>query len=665
MPGLDGSAATRPWAASALVAATTLLLAGAVFRGGGSGDGALPTLGSLAVVAAAAVLVAAAFGLLAVPRLERSGAIAVTASAALVGWVGLSVVWSIAGDRSWSGLGKGLVYLAFLTLGLALGASLGGRAVRTACAVVAIVLGAALGWALLGRAVPGLFPDGGRIARLREPVDYWNALALLAGAAVPLGLWLLTSVGGRLARAAGGLLTYAAVVALLLTQSRAGLVALVVVLGVWLSLSGRRLEGGLLGLAAGLPGLLVAGWAFTRPALVEDGALRADRVDDGVLFAVVALVGAAVAVALSLWTPAERLVALDRRRVATVLVASAVGLVVCGLAALVLAVGNPVSWARDQVSAGECSNDPGRLAELCANNRLEWWRDALEVARDRPVAGTGSLTFEIARKRVRGDGTPVLQPHSVPLQLLSDLGAAGLALGLLVVTAAGAGLVRSVRRLRPEPAEPAAGTGERDAAAALVCLPVAWAVHALVDYNLDFIAVTAPTLVATGVLLAAGRPAAGIASRTVTAAAAIAAATAVLVVLVSPALAERDVDRSARLLDLKRLSAAADAARRARSLDPLALEPVYAAAAAADRLGRDALARALYTKATRMQPENPEPWITLGLYELAAREDMCRAYAALNTAYTLDPNGRQWVPGGPLDQARDAVNAGACERGDG
>ena len=55
-------------------------------------------------------------------------------------------------------------------------------------------------------------------------------------------------------------------------------------------------------------GLAVAGWAFTRPALVEDGALRSDRVSDGRIFAVLTLV-AALAVALAAWrVPVRRLV---------------------------------------------------------------------------------------------------------------------------------------------------------------------------------------------------------------------------------------------------------------------------------------------------------------------------------------------------------------------
>ena len=98
----------------------------------------------------------------------------------------------------------------------------------------------------------------------------------------------------------------------------------------------------------------------------------------------------------------------DRRRVVGSLVAAAVVLVACGLIALVAAVGNPVSWVGDQVSSGECVNDPGRITDLCANNRPAWWGDAVKVFRDHPLGGSGALTYEIARKRVRDDGTPVL-----------------------------------------------------------------------------------------------------------------------------------------------------------------------------------------------------------------------------------------------------------------
>ena len=175
-------------AEAGLLVASGALLAGAVLAGGGSRSGSLDTVGIAAIVCAAVALAAALRGVLPLPRLDRPGAAAVAALAALTAWAGLSMAWSIAGDLSWEWLARGLVYLAFLALGLLAGA-LGGGARRVA-AVTALVIAAALGWALLGVAVPSLFPDGDRIARLREPVGYWNALALLADAGIALGLWV-------------------------------------------------------------------------------------------------------------------------------------------------------------------------------------------------------------------------------------------------------------------------------------------------------------------------------------------------------------------------------------------------------------------------------------------------------------------------------------------
>ena len=52
-------------------------------------------------------------------------------------------------------------------------------------------------------------------------------------------------------------------------------------------------------------------------------------------------------------------------------------------------------------------------------------------------------------------------------------------------------------------------------------------------------------------------------------------------------------------------------------------------------------------------------WYELGIYEFNLG-DRCSAYVHLNRAYTLDPAGLQWAPGGELDQARAWVNAGNC-----
>ena len=128
-----------------------------------------------------------------------------------------------------------------------------------------------------------------------------------------------------------------------------------------------------------------------------------------------------------------------------------------------------------------------------------------------------------------------------------------------------------------------------------------------------------------------------------------------------PPLAERDVDRALEAADTGRVAEAVDAADRARLLDPLSPAPLAALAVAADAGGDERAAVAWYEKATDLQPENPDTWYELGLYHAIATRDQCAAYQALNHSYTLDPKSRRWSPGGILDIARDAVDAGACE----
>ena len=632
-----------------LVAVGALLLA-AFFDGGGSTTASLDTVGVAALVLAASGLALALTGRIPFPSLDGPGVLVVAGAAALTAWAGVSIAWSIAGDRSWEWLDRGVVYLAFVVLGLLAGAV---RPVGRVTAVLAVAVAAAIGWALLGVAIPSLAEQGDRIARLQEPVGFWNALALLADAALGLGLWATrcSRVAGRVG---GPLLVYGATIVVLLTQSRAGVVGAVAVVGLSLLLSSAWLEDAVSIALSAAPGLVVAAWAFTRAPLVEDGAARSDRVADGWWFALFAIVGAVLVVLLAWRVAVGRLVAEHARRVRSAVVGLCALAALAGVLGLVAAVGNPFSWASSQVSGGECANDPGRLTDLCANNRLAWWGEALDIAADHPVGGTGAGTFELARRSYRDDATAVSEPHSVPLQLLADTGVVGLALGVLVALAAAVGARRAFRLVEQN---------ERPAVAALACVVLAYAVHALVDYDLDFLAVSAPVLVAVGALTAAGRGASLRRAGFPGLVALVASTAAAVVAVALPSLAARDVDRSLAASEEHRVEDAVDAAERARRLDPLSPAPLGALATAADAAGDERAAVAWYEEATRLQPENPDLWYDLGLYHAIATGDQCAAYQALNASYTLDPKSRRWSPGGVLDVARDAVNAGACERG--
>ena len=642
------SGGKRTGAAALLLAAVAVLVAWAFFAGGASGTDATAPLGTAAVLVAAALVVGWSRRRIMLPRLDRAGLVAAGAAVGLVAWTGLSIWWSIAGDRSWDALANGIVLLAFGIVGLAAGL-LPGRPLRSLALLLAVALGVVLVWALLGKAIPALGPDDvGSVARLKGSIGYWNALALLADAALAIGLWLLVSVPERFGRPAGALLFYTATIVVLMTQSRAGAIAAVVVVAMALWLSDRGVEAALLGLLAGGPAVVVVAWAFTRPALVEDGATRADRVSDGRLLGVLILIGIAAVLALVALVPAGRLVATRRGDVVRGLVGAVALVVVVGAVGLVASVGNPFTWAADQIGgSGAVVNDPGRLGSLETNNRIVWWGEAWDVFRAHPAGGTGARTFEIARKRYRDDAANVTEPHSLPLQLLSDTGLPGFLLGVALVVGLGLGLRGTVRRLE---------SGERAAAVGLVALPLVFGLHSLVDYDLDFLAVAAPTALVSGALLAAGRPFAIARSRAIVTAGAVVGALVAIWVLAAPELSARAVARAYRQFDAGDLAAAASSARRAQSLNPLSPEPLYARATVVSAAGDDAAAERFYLQATRLQPENPDTWWELGVFRQIALGNQCSAYFAFNAAYTLDPKSNRFTPKGPLAQAAAAVN---------
>jgi hypothetical protein len=621
----------------------------ALFAGGASGVGGIVRVGGPAVVLLALALALFALRRLSLPALDRPGWALVAALVLLTAWTGVSVVWSIVPDRSWDVFNKTVVFAAFLGLGIVLAGSAGRRAARAGALALSVCISAVLAWALLAKAIPALDSGGDRVARLRVPVDYWNALALLADAGLGLALWLGVARTRTELRAAGALLAYAASLALMLTLSRAGVAAAFVVVALSLALSRERVEACVVLLAGVVPALAVGGWAFTLPALVEDGASHAERVSDGAIFGVLALVGAGVVVgALALAAQlrvAERVWRVSGPRVGA-------GVAVGAVAAVVVAVA--VATARHDIS-GSCSqvvNQPSRFTSLNTNNRWCWWTEAWHVFANKAPLGAGAGSFEVARKRYRKNAGSVVQPHSVPMQQLSDGGVVALLAFLALVGAGGLVGLRAVQRLEGP---------ERAAAVAVVALPAAYLVHALVDYDWDFLAVTAPTMLALGVLVGAGRPPARPAQNPLLVPACVVIAATLLASFSFPRLSERSGRAALRALDERDYTAAKRDADRARTYDPLAVDPLWTLAAVAARQGKDTEAVRRYIQAVELQPENPDTWYALGMYEYQVVGNNCLAYRYLNNAYTLDSAGTEWVQGGAFDRAKAAVNAGACE----
>jgi O-antigen ligase len=579
--------------------AAPLVLAGlAVFFGGGPLDGPVAWLGAGAL--ATLLLLAATRGL-------PGGFASIVPFVLLAAWCAVSISWSWLPDRSWDYANRALLYALFAALGL----WFAGRA-RLLAGGLAVIVFAVCGWSLLGKVLPPVYDYGGFdvTARLTGPVGLWNQLALLAVFGLVLALVFR--------RTPGALLAYLAGVTLLLTYSRGGLLTGAIVLTVWLVASGERVDGGTLLVGSGLPAAAVVGVAFLLPGVTDDHQSNATRWHDGLVFGAVLLVGAAAAVALERLLPRPA----DTRRLRRV--ATAVALVAVVAAAVVL-----VAHGFD---SGAVGNGQGRLTSTSSNFRFTWWDQAWRGFRGHVLLGTGAGSFELLNKLYRTiylDTT--IEPHDLPVQFLAETGL----VGLVLLAAAAAALLRgSLHR--------------RGAELGLALLLPAYLFHALVDVDWDFVAVSAPAFLAAGSLV--GRPA----ERRVGAFALVAASGCALLVFATfllPWLGRRWADEGLAASPARAISLS----NRARSVDPLLVEPFWGKAYAAGQLGQAQRAFDLYVAAVRRQPRNPLTWRMAGEY---AFDQGCfyQAYVYLERYTELDPNNRASEGADDYRTALDRVN---------
>lgn len=604
-----------PRNAGALIGAAGALSALALFFGDGSTYPPLVWIGGLTVLAAGVGVALVLFGVLAFPKLDGFG----IAFLALLGWFvlwnGLSIVWSLQPDRSWEYFNRGIVYFAFALIGV-LVAAVSPRSVRAVALALLVLFGAVFLWALVGKVIPNLVPDGERIARLREPLDYWNALALVGGMTLPLALWAAIRREHSLVLRVGSVVVaFAAVVVVLLTYSRGGVVVALLAPAAYTALTRKRVEAAAALVVAVVPAVLLCVWAFQQPGLVEDGQPYDERLREGLWFGIGLLLAGAVVAGLAYlgveheerWRPRVS-VRLSRRSL------GALAMLPVALVILAFVVADPIDRARDSyreftnpvTSAG---TGPARLRDFGSNSRWTWWGEAWQLWESNPVAGTGAGTFSLARRPLRTNTTVATEPHNLALQFLSETGLIGFLLAAGAGVAAAFGIVRALRRLE----EP-----EAAAALALAVLALAYLAHAVIDYDWDFVAVSGPLLLVLGLLVAAGRPAVEAVREPFFAAGAVVLSLAVLASLASPWLASRAVADSYVALERRDPDDAVDRARRARSLNPLAVEPIFAQAVAEEARGNDGDALDLYIRAVELQPENSRTWFELGRFELDA-----------------------------------------------
>lgn len=528
-----------------------------MFFGGGPGDGSVFWLGAGALVAIAALLLTVG---------APSGWPAILPLAALAVWCAVSISWSGLPDRSWDYANRTILYALFAALGLWAAAR-----TRALANGLAALLGAVIVWSLLGKVLPFFYDYGGPdVTRLRGPIGLWNQLALATDFALALAL----ALRGR----AGTLLAYSALVALLLTYSRGGILTAALVCVVWFC-TGDRLESAVTLIAAALPAAVVGGIGFALPGVTSDSQSLHVRWRDGLVFGALLAVGAVVALVL------ERL---PRPRETRVLRRAAIGFGVLAVAGATVAV------AVNGIGSGAVGNGGGRISSTSSNFRFTWWSQAWRGFTDHVLWGNGAGSFHLLNLLYRKTYLDyTIEPHNLPVQMLAELGLIGLA---LLVVACFTLLRGSMRRSGHE--------------LALALLLPAFLVHSLVDVDWDFAAVAAPAFVAAGALV--GGPAVR-RVRGFSLLPALGVALVVLGSLISPWLARRWATEAADAALADRNARAITLADRAHALDPFLLAPYYAKADAA-ATKRETFRQ--YVLAVQRQPKNPQPWLFAGEFAL-------------------------------------------------
>lgn len=581
----------------------------AIFFGGGQSKAPLVWIGGLALVLAAALLVRP-------PRLEAPGRLLLGGLAGLAVWSGITMVWSTSPDRTWQFTNRTVVYAAFALLGAAVGARVPrARLAEAAAALLALLVG----WALLAKCVPALYSDYGRVSRLRSPLGYWNELALLCDAGVPLALWLAAR-----RRLEGVVLLYGLALTVLLTYSRFGVALACLAAAASIVLTRRRVESLAAALLAGAAGAAVFGVALALPGITSDGEPRSVRAHDGWVFALAVLAGA-VLVAATARVLARREVAPARRaRIERVAAIAALLVAAAGLAVSIAFAGRIWNEFTNPVSS-QISNQTSHLTSANSGNRWRWWEEAWHAFTRHPGGGTGGGTFELTNQMLRRAPVVVDEPHNMPLQFLTETGIVGF---LLYLGVAG-GALWGAWRARRDPAGLALAVG----------VAVFFA-HAIVDKDWNYVAACGPFFLVAGALVA--RPAAEVAPRRVLlAAAAAAVALSAVYSLAAPWLADRALASATT----------AAGARRAHSYNPLSVDVLTEWAAFEDATGNLTEANRRYGEAVDLEPQNASTWYALGSFYFEHKLWML-AYEALNNAYTYDRFGPAAQPCGLLDQAR-------------
>jgi len=296
------------------------------------------------------------------------------------------------------------------------------------------------------------------------------------------------------------------------------------------------------------------------------------------------------------------------------------------------------AWSDFQQTSNHNANGTARDERFTSveGARYDYWRVALNLWREHPIAGAGQDNFAEAYNAARRTNDEARWVHSLPLRLLVHTGLLGALLFAVFLLAIAWQIARAWRPRRPAP--------ER-AVVVAACAPLlVWLVHGSVDWLWEYPLLSGLALAGAGIAVASAgnagsRPAlfarAHLDRRVARIAAGVAALAAVVIVVPSY-VAGRDV-REARTHWRSDPTAAFDRLERARGLDRFGVESSFVEETIALAEGRPDRARRALLVATEREPHNWRAYFDLGLISAQSLGDPGAARRALETARRLNP----------------------------
>jgi hypothetical protein len=564
------------------------------------------------------------------PAVTRVGVVAFCGLAALVCLSAQSILWAESKESAWTATNRIALYAAIFAI-----TALAVRDGRTARAT-AVVLGSGVLIVCLWLDCSFALGVGQRAflgRRLNAPIGYINGTAAL----LAMGAWPWLAVaetnGRRVVRSAALGAAALLLATCVLTQSRAVVPAtLASAVVVFLAADGR--------VRRAINLLIVAlAVAITLPltlAVYSTGGVAARNLppDQSVLRpAGVVLLASAVGAGVLRQLLSMAAARLTERRRAQLTTwagrALLAGLVVALLAGLTLAA-PVVSRQWREFTALRVNQAVSTRFIDAGGYRYDLWRVALDEFRAYPLTGVGAGNYDSHYYVLRRNPTYVLQPHSLELQMLAELGVAGLAALLLFCVPV---IVAAFKR------RGTLASGDRMVKVAALGLFTAWLVATSVDWPYDIPGIAGLAFVAAALLVLPSPAAAprGTGRRP--------AGPVVVLALVAIAFLAASVGRqyvAARMSDdgtalvSQSPAKAIGPLRLAAHLDPYSLDTLYALASAYARLDDYWSARDALLVAAAREPLNYVPPALLG--DLAMRRgEYPLAVAEYQRAISLDP----------------------------